>query len=279
VADQRERLVLLTPRSHCAVGATGSSGARPGRASTLESAPISLTNKRAVSSARSFPLCTQWPTRTPAARARAATRCTAARPAPRERPLGVLGVNRRLAALHQVQVHDGHLRCLLHHPAQPAIHRTHREAEVLGVPGTSLQTRRAEGGMRGRPTGYVPLVKEGGGSQDSSARRRLAWRGVSVVLAVSTGVLRMLCRTDRCMAAGTRRRHERLCTTAPRPPLRRRLHRWRLEPLYICNEVGDSLVALVQVVDRALVDDLPHRVAARWQRLSPREDVSEHPSN
>jgi hypothetical protein len=150
VADQRERLVLLTPRSHCAVGATGSSGARPGRASTLESAPISLTNKRAVSSARSFPLCTQWPTRTPAARARAATRCTAARPAPRERPLGVLGVNRRLAALHQVQVHDGHLRCLLHHPAQPAIHRTHREAEVLGVPGTSLQTRRAEGGRRVR---------------------------------------------------------------------------------------------------------------------------------
>ena len=61
--------------------------------------------------------------------------------------------------------------------------------------------------------------------------------------------------------------------------LRRCLHRWCLQPLHVRNEVGNSLVAPVQVVDCALVNDLPGRVAARRQRLTPREDVSEHPGD
>jgi hypothetical protein len=59
----------VSVRSHCATGTTGSFGARPGRAWTLGSTPISLTSSCAVCSARSFPLCRQRLIRTPAARA------------------------------------------------------------------------------------------------------------------------------------------------------------------------------------------------------------------
>src|SRR6202171_578994 len=59
----------VSARSHCATGTTGSFGARPGRASTLGSTPISRTSSWAGCSARSFPLCRQPLIRTSAARA------------------------------------------------------------------------------------------------------------------------------------------------------------------------------------------------------------------
>ena len=102
--------------SHSATGATGSFGARPGRASTLGSTPISRKLLRSL-------LCAQLSAVQAAADPDVSSpgslidtlhrRSTGIR----EGSLGILCFGRRLTVLHQVQVHVGHLRWFHHHPA------------------------------------------------------------------------------------------------------------------------------------------------------------------
>ena len=57
--------------------------------------------------------------------------------------------------------------------------------------------------------------------------------------------------------------------------LRGRLNRRRLQPLHVCDEFSDSPVALVEVIDGALVDDAPHLVGGRREGLPALEDVGQ----
>jgi len=106
----------VSARSHRATGTTGSFGARPGRASTLGSTPISRKLLRSL-------LCAQLSAVQAAADPDVSSpgspgdtlhhRSTGIG----EGSLGILCFGRRLTVLHQVQVHVGYLRWFHHHPA------------------------------------------------------------------------------------------------------------------------------------------------------------------